>query len=76
MFARASSPVGDLPLIRFPLGRPGRARRVPGLGEHTTEILAEIGYGPQALEDLAARGVVSGGARGSDAGQAEREGED
>lgn len=61
MFARASSPVGDLPLIRFPLGRPDRQRRLPGLGEHTAEILTEIGYGSQALADLTARGVVSGG---------------
>jgi itaconate CoA-transferase len=74
MFARAASPVGELPLIRFPLGRPDRSRQVPGLGEHTTEILAEIGYGPKALADLTARGVVSGDARGSDAGQARREG--
>jgi crotonobetainyl-CoA:carnitine CoA-transferase CaiB-like acyl-CoA transferase len=59
MFSCASSPVGDLPLIRFPLGRPDRPRRLPGLGEDTTDILAEIGYGPRALADLAARGVVS-----------------
>jgi itaconate CoA-transferase len=59
MIVRASSPVGDLPLIRFPLGRPGRQRRVPGLGEHTTEILADLGYGPQARQDLVAAGVVS-----------------
>jgi itaconate CoA-transferase len=61
MIVRASSPVGDLPLIRFPLSRPGRLRRVPGLGEHTTEILADLGYGPQALQDLAAAGVVRSG---------------
>lgn len=64
MFAQASSPVGDLPLIRFPLGRPDRARRLPGLGEHTAEILAEIGYGPQAVADLTARGVVSASPHG------------
>ena len=60
MFARASSPVGDLPLIRFPLGRPDRPRKLPGLGEDTVEILAEIGYGSQALSGLTARGVISG----------------
>jgi crotonobetainyl-CoA:carnitine CoA-transferase CaiB-like acyl-CoA transferase len=62
MIVRASSQVGDLPLIRFPLGRPGRLRRVPGLGEHTAEILADLGYGPQVLQALAAAGVVSSGA--------------
>ncbi len=61
MFARASSPVGDLPLIRFPLGRPGRLRRVPGLGEHTAEVLAELGYGPSERQDLTAAGVIGGG---------------
>lgn len=60
MFASASSPVGELPLIRFPLGRPSRPRKLPGLGEDTAEILAEIGYGSQAISGLTARGVISG----------------
>jgi crotonobetainyl-CoA:carnitine CoA-transferase CaiB-like acyl-CoA transferase len=61
MIVRASSEVGDLPLIRFPLGEPGRPRRVPGQGEHTAEILADLGYGPRELRALAAAGVISCG---------------
>ena len=58
MFVRASSPVGDLPLIRFPLGRPGWPRHLPGVGEHTAEILSELGRGPQHQAGLARRGII------------------
>jgi itaconate CoA-transferase len=58
MFASASSPVGELPLIRFPLGGPGRARHIPALGEHTAQILAELGYDPQRQAKLAEQGVI------------------
>jgi len=37
----------------------GRFRhRAPTLGEHTDEILAEIGYGPEAIAALRAKGVI------------------
>lgn len=58
MFAQASSPAGDLPLIRFPLGRPGRPRHLPGLGEHTGQILTELGYSPARQAELAQLGVI------------------
>jgi crotonobetainyl-CoA:carnitine CoA-transferase CaiB-like acyl-CoA transferase len=37
----------------------GLERNTPGMGEHTREVLAELGLGEDALDDLEARGVVS-----------------
>ena len=38
---------------------PGRFRhRAPTLGEHTTEILTELGYGPEQIAELRARNVI------------------
>jgi crotonobetainyl-CoA:carnitine CoA-transferase CaiB-like acyl-CoA transferase len=36
----------------------GSHRRAPLLGEHTGEILSQIGIGSSELADLRARGVV------------------
>jgi itaconate CoA-transferase len=60
MFSRASAEVGDLPLIRFPLSRPSRDRPLPSLGQHTAEILAEIGYTAERLARLAEHHVIPG----------------
>lgn len=59
MITEADSPVGRLPLVRFPLSALHRERRVPALGEHTDEVLAEAGYSPAAVAGLRASGAVA-----------------
>ena len=44
--------------IRWDGERPGISRIPPLLGEHTAELLADLGYDRSAIEDLAARHVV------------------
>lgn len=59
MVTNAGSPAGELRVIRFPLGRPDRPRRVPGLGEHTGQVLEALGYGPDEIQALRGSGVVT-----------------
>ena len=53
---------GTLPLIGTPvtLSRtpPSIQRRPPRTGEHTDEVLREIGYGPDRIASLRAEGVI------------------
>ncbi|MCK9231127.1 MAG: CoA transferase [Syntrophales bacterium] len=54
---------GDVPQQRFPVkfsdDPPRRWRsHPPSLGEHTREILRDMGYDDGAMDDLAARGVI------------------
>ncbi|MBO0743385.1 MAG: CoA transferase [Candidatus Dormibacteraeota bacterium] len=41
-----------------PMGQGWRRADAPGLGEHNAEVLREVGVGPDALDELAAAGVV------------------
>jgi crotonobetainyl-CoA:carnitine CoA-transferase CaiB-like acyl-CoA transferase len=45
--------------LRFDGAGPGPRRHVPGLGEHTREVLAEAGVDADAIDDLIASGVVA-----------------
>ena len=44
--------------IRWDGERPAVTRVPPLLGEHTAEVLSELGYGPDAIKELATRHVV------------------
>jgi itaconate CoA-transferase len=57
LVVQGDSPVGPLPMVRFPLGRP-EAMHVPALGEHTDEILAELGYRREEMDELRGEEVV------------------
>ena len=52
------SEFGPLPWLRFPLAPPDAERRLPGLGEHTEEVLLEIGYGEAEISALRAAEVI------------------
>ncbi len=54
----AESPVGEIPLLRYPLSSPEVSRRIPGLGEHTEEILGELGYTSEEIVRLRRGGVI------------------
>lgn len=55
-------PVGELKILGIPVKfekTPGKVKRHPPLlGEHTEEILGEIGYSKDAIEDLYREGVI------------------
>jgi len=59
MAVSTDSPVGELPLIRFPLAAADSNRRLPALGEHTDEVLEEAGYSREEVARLRREGVVS-----------------
>ncbi|PZW48671.1 crotonobetainyl-CoA:carnitine CoA-transferase CaiB-like acyl-CoA transferase [Humitalea rosea] len=55
--------LGSFPSLRLPFrfdgfDDPQATRRPPGLGEHTDEILAQIGYDPDRIAALRAKGTV------------------
>jgi crotonobetainyl-CoA:carnitine CoA-transferase CaiB-like acyl-CoA transferase len=49
-----------VPLLPLKLdgGRPGVRLQPPKLGEHTEQLLHEVGYSPAQVEDMARRGVI------------------
>lgn len=59
MFVEAASPVGTLPVVRFPLGAPSVERRLPGLGQDTDDVLRSVGYESEEIDAFRAQGVVA-----------------
>jgi crotonobetainyl-CoA:carnitine CoA-transferase CaiB-like acyl-CoA transferase len=57
LVVQGESPIGPLPLVRFPLARP-EAIGVPGLGDDSDEILAELGYDAREIAELRDERVV------------------
>ncbi len=53
---------GSFPLARHPVDLSDMpapsTRTAPGLGQHTAEVLGALGYGPDAVADLRARGIA------------------
>ncbi len=47
--------------VKYDGERPAMRRLPPRLGEHTTQVLTEIGYAPERIEQLLAAGIVKQG---------------
>lgn len=59
MFVEAETEVGKLPLVRFPLADAEQNRKIPAVGQHTKEVLGEIGFNDSAISELLESSVVS-----------------
>jgi crotonobetainyl-CoA:carnitine CoA-transferase CaiB-like acyl-CoA transferase len=61
------APAADMPLVRLPLTVDGAVLRwrrpAPSLGEHTREVLLELGYGESEVIELLEAGCVWAGDR-------------
>ena len=59
----AETPIGPVrqmgPPFRFTATPDAALRPAPGLGEHTSEVLGEIGYPPEKIARLRADGAVA-----------------
>jgi len=44
MFVQATSNIGEVPLVRHPLGPINKKRHLPALSEHTNSVLVELGF--------------------------------
>jgi crotonobetainyl-CoA:carnitine CoA-transferase CaiB-like acyl-CoA transferase len=58
MFVEAESPVGPIPFVRSPLGDANAKNVIPSLGEHTSEVLTEVGYSVEQISNLRQLGVL------------------
>lgn len=56
---------GTIRSMRYPVtwqkSRPGVARTAPTLGQHTREVLGEMGYAPEQIDAMLAAGAATGG---------------
>src|SRR5581483_191365 len=58
---QADSPVGPLAALEPPFhlgGQPARMGPIPSAGQHTEDVLAELGYPPEARAALRASGAI------------------